>query len=77
LGIFFAISYIPKDRRGLMPAYDYACPNCGYEIVNIRQTVEEHEKQMVCPKCGEDMETVPAAPPFKLIGKDWQSKGRT
>jgi putative FmdB family regulatory protein len=64
-------------RRCNIPTYDYVCACCGYEIVNIRQTVEEHEKQMICPKCGEDMETVPVAIPFKLIGKDWGSNGRT
>jgi putative FmdB family regulatory protein len=40
-----------------LPIYSYCCPNCGYEIVDIRQTLEEHEKQMICPKCGEDMWT--------------------
>jgi putative FmdB family regulatory protein len=60
-----------------MPAYDMACPKCGYEQVNIRQTIEEHGKPTICPKCGEIMETVPAVIPFKLIGKDWGSSGRT
>jgi putative FmdB family regulatory protein len=60
-----------------MPNYDYACPKCGFELVNVRQTLAEHSKPTICPKCGEIMETVPSAPPFKLIGKDWQSNGRT
>lgn len=60
-----------------MPIYSYCCPKCGCEIVDIRQTLEEHGKPLICPKCGEIMETVPAAPPFKLIGKDWTSNGRT
>jgi len=60
-----------------MPNYDYACPGCGYEIGNLRQTVEKHSKPMLCPKCGKNMEAIPFAPPFKFIGKDWTSNGRT
>jgi putative FmdB family regulatory protein len=59
-----------------MPNYDWVCPGCGYELVNVRQTVDEHELGMICPKCGDEMESVIEAVPFILKGDGWGSGGR-
>ena len=39
-----------------MPRYDYVCPSCGHEIVNVKQSLAEHGEPMKCPKCGTVME---------------------
>jgi putative FmdB family regulatory protein len=39
-----------------MPRYDYVCPSCGHEIVNVKQSLAEHNEPMKCPKCGVVME---------------------
>jgi len=39
-----------------MPTYDYVCPSCGHEIVNVRQSLAEHNEPMKCPKCQTVME---------------------
>lgn len=44
-----------------MPMYDYVCQNClsKYEIY-----VKDGQINIKCPKCGEDLKKLPAAPSF-------------
>jgi putative FmdB family regulatory protein len=39
-----------------MPFYSYRCPKCLHEINDVRETMSEHGKIMVCPMCGDKME---------------------
>jgi len=57
-----------------MPRYDYVCPSCGHEIVNVKQSLAEHGEPMKCPKCGTVMEQHFDTMNFILNGKDWTTK---
>jgi len=60
------------------PLHDLVCPDCGYEMVDVRFSYAEIGDGIICPKCGAVMEILYDRPiPFKLIGKDWTSGGRT
>ena len=60
------------------PLHDLVCIDCGYEMLNVRHTYAEIKLGIICPKCGAVMEILYDRPiPFKLIGKDWTSGGRT
>lgn len=54
-----------------MPYYNYCCPNCGYEIHDVKQTLDEHDKEMICPKCKTEMEQVFDTMHFMLNGDGW------
>jgi putative FmdB family regulatory protein len=34
-----------------MPQYDYRCLDCQHNF-SLILTLKEHEKQIICPKCG-------------------------
>ena len=46
---------------------------------DVRQTLEEHDKKMLCPKCKTEMEQIFNAIPFVLKdgGVGWNSGGRS
>jgi len=39
-----------------MPYFDFACPNCGYELVNVKRTLANIDEKELCPKCHLEME---------------------
>ncbi len=57
-----------------MPYKDYACPCCGYEIVNVKKRMDDSEKP-ICPRCGTYMEQVFHKMPGVIFnGTGWTPK---
>jgi putative FmdB family regulatory protein len=63
-----------------MPSYDFVCPNCGYELVNVKRTLADINEKELCPKCHVEMEKVFDTMNFIKKGSGWTAnsgKGRT
>jgi putative FmdB family regulatory protein len=70
--------HIKQNTIGVPMYKDFACPSCGYEIVNIKMKLDEPKP--LCPKCHIEMEQVFDKMNFRLIGNGWSGKsgrGRT
>ena len=59
------------------PKHDFVCPECGHEERDKRYPYDEIRKGVKCPHCGNTMEILYGPVPFKLVGKDWTSGGRS
>lgn len=60
-----------------MPWYDYKCPKCGHEELDVRRRIIEDVMIMECPECKEEMNQVLSkdAGKFKLQGGGWAKEG--
>ena len=57
-----------------MPQYEYACQNCGTELVHDQKMSEDPLK--TCPNCGKDeLERLVSRTSFSLKGSGWYSDG--
>lgn len=64
----------------MTPLHDFKCPACYHIELDRRYDYEDIKLGIPCPVCGVVMEILYDSDrsfPFKLIGKDWQSGGRT
>lgn len=49
-GVFVVVGMIISIAALLQAFVFYACPHCGYALMNVRGAVPEH-----CPKCGKEL----------------------
>jgi putative FmdB family regulatory protein len=57
-----------------MPYYNFICPDCEYELRDVKQSLAEHNEPMKCPKCGVVMEQHFDGVNFILSGDGWTTK---
>ena len=50
IGGFFAVGAVIFFSALIQAFIFYACPHCGYSLMNVRGPVPEH-----CPKCGKEL----------------------
>jgi putative FmdB family regulatory protein len=54
-----------------MPWYDYRCPKCKHEELDIKRSIKENVLEYECPKCGAKMKQIIRKTSFKLKGGGW------
>ena len=60
-----------------MPLYDYQCKDCGFELVDVLQRINE-ERLVYCPECNEPgLQQKLGAPNFILRGTGWYKPSAT
>ena len=52
-----------------MPLYEYHCAQCGYRYEKIQKFNDEPE--VVCPKCGGELQRPLTAPALQFKGAGW------
>ena len=58
-----------------MPWYDYKCPNCEHEELDIQRSIKENVSEMECPECKTMMKQLIGNTAFKLSGSGWFKTG--
>jgi putative FmdB family regulatory protein len=60
-----------------MPIYDYQCPNCNLIERDIRLLIKDLDKEIICKKCGTQMQRKICATSIIFKGQRWSKDGYT
>jgi putative FmdB family regulatory protein len=66
--IRFVDPYRILSGEALMPVYDYVCNDC-HKTFELLLTLQEHEKDIKCPKCGSKNVEQEATAFFAVTGR--------
>jgi putative FmdB family regulatory protein len=60
-----------------VPIYDYECPICNLLEPDIRLSIKELNKKIICKKCGTQMQRKICVTPVIFKGQTWSKDGYT
>ena len=58
-----------------MPWYDYKCPDCGHELIDVERKITENVSEEECPICFGIMKQIIRSTTFDLRGGGWYVSG--